>query len=232
MGNEDRAKAVFNAINNMMSTQYAPDGQLVRWFFCFGTLKEYLCERTFTLDYDVDIGVLYDECDSRQMVDAMHGSFGYEVRSVVLHDVTKKPLNVHLKPVGHLAGTPDIDIFFWLRKNDKLYHTYDMNKSGESILPKYTFKGIKREWVCPPQEDVDRKRKPTAFCPDSARIIDSRGVWHLPIFGDCSGYEFYAPYAYGSLLDEWYLNWRFRTFDKGQSRSRWVQTVKSCKDLK
>lgn len=230
MGNDVKLR-LFSTINTMMTFQEDLKGEQLRWFFCFGTLLEYIADREFNLDYDIDIGVLYEECNTEKLAESVQ-SYGYKVTKTVLHDVTKKPLNIHLEPVGALAGTPTLDIYCWLRSGNMLYHTYDIDKKNQEIPDTYTFKGVKAEWICPPEETIKKERTPGhGRTPEIEHILDKKGTWHYDIWGDHSGYTFACPFYYGTLLDTWYPGWRFRKLYNGQSKSPWIKKVKSCKNL-
>lgn len=227
MKNEHLEKQVHNAVSNAMAFQETNDGRKLLWFFCFGTMLEYIADRTFHLDYDIDIGILYEEYNPEKLISSFE-SYGYKLDKVFLHDKDKKPLNIHFRPTGALKGTPDIDVYAWIKSGNLRYHTYDMKKEGVDIPSEYTFKGIKDEWICPDDSIINRIR---SGGPETDRVMSHRGVWQYDIFGDHSGYVFPCPYYYGHLLDEWYCGWRFRQYYKGQSKSQWTKTIKSCKDL-
>lgn len=221
-------KSVLTSISNMMMFQEDSNGNLLPWFFCFGTLLEFVVDRTFGLNFDIDVGILYDSCNSSKIVSAMEG-FGYSFDSCVLHDVDRRPLNIHFKPVAEaIKGTPELDIYFWIRKGNMLYHTYDVNRERSEILSKYVFKGIKADWVCPDADIVKAMLRSTW---GRERIFTETGIWQYDIFGDHSGFKFPCPFKYGTMLDEWYKGWLERKYHKGQSMSTWTKTVKSCRDL-
>lgn len=224
----DLNKSVLNAINSMMDFQETSDGKRLKWFYCFGTLLEWIADSTFGLDYDIDIGCLYDECDSKRLAGSLSGN-GYELESVFLHDVDKKPLNMHFKPTrDNIRNTPTVDIYFWIRKGNILYHTYDINKEGREIPREYTLKGVPYEYINPSQDDIDSKRNAII---DGNLRLNEHGVWMHDVFGSYSGYRFYSPFRYGSLLDEWYPDWRFRQYYKGQSKTRFEKKIKSFKEF-
>lgn len=226
------AQLYFRLVCDTVSFCRSKDEKPLHWFFCFGTLKEYCCERTFSLDYDVDVGVLYEQCDGDALINTFQRC-GFELESKILHDIDKKPLKLCFKPVtDRYKGYPSVDVYLWYPVKNLFFHTFDVNREGKQILSKYVFKGILREWVIPDPKEVEMKRTPTAFVPEADRILDINGCWKAPIF-DCDGRDnFILPYNYGAMLDEWYFHWIMRKVDKGQSKSRWTYTVKSCKDLK
>ena len=96
-GNIQLAKNVLNRITTVMSFQEGLLGKKIRWFFSFGTMLEYLCDRTFKFDFDIDIGVFYKEADAEKIIRGFE-SFGYKCSHQFLHDVDKKPLNLHFAP--------------------------------------------------------------------------------------------------------------------------------------
>ncbi len=227
---EQLKQMVFNKVSGMMSYQYGDTGLPLRWFFCFGTLLRFIRHRgEFCITQDIDVGVLYEECDSEKMVNSMANSTDYELESVFLHDVTNKPLNAHFMPsADSIKGTPSIDLYFWYPSGNMLYHTYDVKRECKSIPSKYYLKGVKRRWMRPDQDTIKLRKKSG---PEGERLIDELGVWHYDIFGDHSGYTFPVPFAYGSLLDEWYPGWFVEDRNFGQSKSTWTKEVKSMKKL-
>jgi len=227
MSKEQQSKLILNKITTVMSFQENVFGKRTRWFFCFGTMLEYVADRTFKLNYDIDIGVFYGECDADKLIKGFK-SFGYEVKDMVLHDVDKKPLNIHFRPTGELEGTPHIDVYFWIKSKKYYYHTYDVNREGKKILKKYVFKGIPAEWIEPDKKDIERYRKSGI---ETGQVLNEQGIWNYDIYGDHNEYKFTIPYKYGTLLDEWYPGWRFRQHYKGQSMSRKTIELKSCREL-
>lgn len=227
MPTEQQAKLTLNRINTVMNFQEGELGEKVRWFFCFGTMLEYLADRTFKLNYDIDIGVFYGETDPDRLIKGFEG-FGYKVKDMMLHDVDKKPLNIHFKPVNADEASPHIDVFFWLPHKKLYLHTYDVNREGREIPKKYIFKGVKKEWIAPSSTDVELYRNSGI---ETKQVLDQYGIWHYDIFGDHSEFKMTIPFKYGTLLDEWYPGWRFREHYKGQSKSQWIIEVKSCREL-
>lgn len=229
--NHEREKSVLVNLTNTFNFVHAEDGAPGRWFFCFGTLKEYACQRTFSFDYDIDIGLLYEEAHPDEVRRMVEGS-GYRMTKVLLHDQHKKPLNMHFKPVHpKLEGTPTIDVYFWYPAGAYLFHTYDVLKEGRDVPSRYVFKGVPREWIVAPAADVKRRRTQTSTNIEADRLLDTTGCWHFPIFDMMGDAYFKAPYAVGALLDEWYPAWVIRDAYKGQSQSRWTYNVRSCKEL-
>lgn len=226
-------KMILDRINNTMNYQTGKNDRPLRWFYCFGTLLEYVDKQTFNLDFDIDIGVIYGECDANGLIKAFEG-IGYKEDGMVLHDVDKDILNVHFRPIsGSFKGTPTIDVYFWIKKNNIWYHTYDVNREGKKILKKYIFKGVEERInidmsFFPRKKTIDRIHSTII---EGDQILTDWGVWSYDIFGDHSEYKFYCPYAYGYLTDIWYGGSLNRQYYKGQSMSPWRREVKSCKNL-
>lgn len=228
MASEIELKRQLEKISMIMNFLEGSDGKRLHWFYCFGTLQEYISDSTFSFDSDIDIGVLYDQCDAVAL-ENMITSNGYKLEKKLVNDVTKKPFNMQFKPVDDgMLEWPSLDIYFWYKHNKMLYHTYDVNKENLEIPSKYIFKGVKEEWISPNKEMIAAKR--AALHPGYARSITEHGTWVSDIFGSSSGFEFVCPYAYGSLLDEWYPNWKFRKHNVGQSKSRFMVEMRSCKE--
>jgi len=227
----EMAMRLLDDITNIMDMQENEVGEKLWWCFCFGNMLEYAADKTFSLDYDIDIGVLYGQCDENKLISAITGH-GYKVEKPIFNDVTKKMLNVHFKPVeDQLKGTPTIDVYFWLPVGDMLYHTYDYYKEGKKIPSEYVFKGVKRHWLIPDKKTIDLERGRGK--PGRDQMLTDQGTWKFPIGEPGSSLTFRMPYAVGHLLDELYTKtWRFREYYREQSTSRWVQKVKSCADLK
>lgn len=221
----DMGMAVLDRITSTLNYVETSKGGPMRWFFCFGTLLEYIADMTFKLDFDIDIGVLYDEYEPSILIAAMEGN-GYRLDSRVINDITGKPLNMHFRPTGDLEGTPVIDVYCWYRHKGILYHTYDTKKEGREKPSQYVFKGAPEHCITPPADVVASMRR---TAPAWEQMLDHNGVWHYPVFGDHSGYEFLCPYGYGELLDNWYRNWRFRQYYRGTSLTRYEHTMSSCK---
>jgi hypothetical protein len=92
------------------------------------------------------------------------------------------------------------------------------------------FKGVPKEWMVPSRETIATER--TIGKPGREQLLTAEGTWKFPVFDEASSLTMRVPFQVGHLLDEWYgPSWRFREFYRGQSRSRWVKKVKSCKDL-
>ena len=237
----EAAKYVFNRINDAMVWQTCVNGKPLRWFYCFGTLQEYMadynistCIGGFSLYYDIDIGIIYGDCPGEQIIKAFEDN-GYKCSKKFLHDKTKEALNLHFAPVDeYLKEGPSVDVYFWIKKGNVWYHTYDRNHEGKKIPSKYTFKGFEfnkamgQGFFAPPK-DVERIHTKN---PEGRMIMTNEGLWKLDVFERDSTYKFYAPYSYGVCLDAWYDNWKFRRFNTlGESKAPIIKTVKSCKDL-
>jgi len=216
----DLNKIILNKVCNIMVWQE------MKWFFCFGTLLEFVRsnKQTFCIDKDIDIGVIYGKCDAEQLIKAFRGS-GYDVTQIINNDVTGKPLNIHFSPPDE---TPTVDIYFWIKKDGFYWHTYDVDNERKKIPSKYTFKGIKAEWIEVPKETIKRIHEKN---PEGRLLINNFGVWTYDMFVDHGDTKFFLPYSYGTLLDEWYPGWLIPNKHFGQSRSRFVKKVKSCKEL-
>ena len=237
----DAAKYVLNRISDTMLWQTCINGKPLRWFYCFGTLQEYIadfdldkCVGGFSLDYDIDIGIVYGDCPGEQIIRAFEGN-GYKCSKKFLHDKTKNPLNLHFSAVdGRLEESPSVDVYFWIKKGNVWYHTYDRNHEGKEVPSKYTFKGIEfndsmEQGFFAPQKVVERIHTKN---PEGRMRITNEGIWKLDIFERDSTYKFYAPYSYGVCLDAWYDNWKYRKFNNlGESKSPLVRHVKSCSEL-
>jgi len=221
----DLSRKVLDRINAIMQPVADLQGNPLRWFFCFGTLEEYIADMTFELNFDIDIGLFYGDTDVGAFTRVWEG-MGYKLTKRVINDVTKEPFNLHFEPVMEdTKKTPTVDVYFWYEHKGIMYHTYDVKKEGRDIPSSYTFKGIPKEFIVPPQSQIDEIRKSG---PEMSQMLDKNGIWHYDVFGDHSGYKFRCPFAYGTLLDEWDPGWRFRDYRRGQSKSRWIVKMKSC----
>ncbi len=239
--NAEEAKYVLNRINDTMMWQTGKDGARLRWFYCFGTLQEYVadydvdnCVGGFSLDYDIDIGVIYGDCTGDQIIKAFESN-GYKCSKKFLHNKTKEALNLHFVPVEeYVKKSPSIDVYFWIKSGNIWYHTYDRNHEGKEIPSRYTFKGIEfnkavGQGFFASQKTVERIHSKN---PEGRARISTGGVWTLDVFERDSESKFYAPYSYGVCLDSWYDNWKFRKFNNlGESRSAIMREVKSCSKL-
>jgi len=235
----EMAKHVLSRINEIMAWQSDTNGDRLRWFYCFGTLQEYIadfnideCVGGFSLDYDIDIGVVYGECTADKLITAFEGN-GFKCLKVFLNDVTKEPLNIHFS-APDLKDCPSIDVYFWVKKKNVWYHTYDRNKEGKRIPSKYTFKGIEfneamGEGFFAPKKEIERIHNKN---PMGRQFMSNGGVWMMDVFERDSTYKFYAPYSYGVCLDTWYDNWKYRKFNNlGESKTPLMKYVKSCREL-
>jgi hypothetical protein len=223
------ARRVLDTVTNIMDFIEDGFGNRIWWCHCFGGMLEYISDKTFSLDYDIDLGVIYGECDEMKLTRAFEGH-GYKSKVMCKNDVTGKAFNIHFKPIeDNIKDTPTIDVYFWYPHGDKYYHTYDMKKEGKPIPSEYVFKGVKKHWLRPPKEVIERERH--IGKPGREQLLTSMGTWNFPVFGDSEGLSMRLPFAVGHLLDEWYgASWRFREYYRGQSRSRWIRKMKSCKE--
>lgn len=225
------ADFVLGRITGIMDSQTNELGRPVPWFFCFGTLQEFVVKRTFSLDHDIDVGVLYNRCDPNILTASFEG-LGYKCSQRLLHDIDRAPLNLHFKPVEEtLIGSPTVDVYFWYEHRGMLYHTYDVDHEGKEVPSMYKFKGVEKGWIVPTERQIKKARTPTAATirNDIQRILDENGVYHYYL--DQDGYSRFAcPYKYGSLLDEWNPAGWLHMGSTEQSQTRWSVTMKSCKD--
>lgn len=226
----ERAQRLLDDITTLMDMQETGTGEKLWWCFCFGNMLEYIADKTFGFDYDIDLGVLYEQGCEEKIVNTFVGH-GYDAHKVCVNDINGRAFNIHFKPrEDNLKGTPTIDVYFWVPVGDKLYHTYDVNKEGKPIPSQYIFKGVKREWLVPPKGVVEKER--TIGKPGREQLLTDVGTWKFPIFAPETGLTIRLPYAIGHLLDVWYgPSWRFREYYRGQSRTKWKIKVTSCKEL-
>jgi len=206
------------------------NGSPMPWFYAFGTMLEYVADRTFSVESnDIDLGVFYDRANWSTMIHSWE-SYGFKVQKTIVSDVTGNPLNLHMVPDPKaMPDWPTIDIFAFVRKGGQYLYTYDMDRSGKSIPNPYKFKTVAAEFLSPPRDLVESIWKRSH--PETKRMLDADGIWHYDVFEDHGPYKMAIPFAYGSLCDLWYRGWRFRKWYKGQSWSdEWV-TVKSCKEI-
>ena len=224
------AKRVLDSLTNIMDFQENISGEKIWWCHCFGGMLEYIADKTFSLDYDIDIGVMYGECDEDKLISSLEGH-GYEAKRRCINNINKKAFNIHFIPhEDNLKGTPTIDVYFWVPIGDKLYHTYDTKKEGNKIPSEYVFKGVKRWWLRPDPSWIEMEKHRGK--PGREQLLTDEGTWKFPVFDSASGLTIRLPYAIGHLLDEWYTpSWRFREYYRGQSKTRWVKKTDTCKNL-
>ena len=217
MDKESQKKYVSDRIRFIMDLMETP------WFYCFGKLQAFITSRgqDFDMNYDIDIGVIQDKCDVER-VQQVIGSEGYALKSVLINDVTGSPLNMHFIPTEvDMKDTPSIDVYVWVRKGKRLYHTYDTKKEGHKIPKEYVFKGVPSRFLDPDKQIIeDTRRKDPSMRAD--------GTWEYGLFGEYSGYSFRLPYAYGSLLDVWYPGWLFPNQKNMESNTVDIIKTKSC----
>jgi len=208
-------RVAYAQVINAMSFIYSEDGRPIRWFFCFGTLLEYICDLDFSCNYDIDIGVLYEEVDGNRIKDAF-----FNCDFMIDHQTLSrkgKPLNVSF--VHKTTEMPAVDVYFWYPSGKFLWHTYDTDRSRNERPEKYVFKGIKKDCIIRPQREIDEIRSSK---PEMDRILDERGTWWYDLWDDHGDVRFPCPYYYGTLLDVWYPCWRHRKYNKDQSKSKLV----------
>jgi len=210
-------------ITRAMESVENNNGQRIQWFYAFGTLLNYVRKRTLAVDQDIDIGVIYGETEAHKIIKGITNA-GFQQGNKIVNDITKEPLNVHFTH----PETPSIDLFFFVEKNNILYHTYDLKKEMREIPAEYHFKGVEKQLIMPSKETIEKSRKGH---PEGDQILTNKGVWKYDIYGNHSGNVFHCPFAYGTLLDIWYPGWIVEEKHYGQSRTDNVKTVKSCKDL-
>jgi len=226
----EMAKLTLDTVTSLMDFLEDNKGNKIWWAHCFGGMLEYIADRTFSIDYDVDIGVLYGHCEPQKIINAFEG-YGYKTKIMIVNDINKKPLNIHFEPKEErFLGTPTIDVFFWVPIGDKYYHTYDTMKEGKKVPSRYVFKGVKKWWFTPSKSIIYNEKK--IGKPGREQFLTDQGTWKFPVFGSDNGLTMRVPYAIGHLLDEWYgKTWIFREYYRGQSMSRWIKKVKSCAEL-
>lgn len=238
-GKIDVAKYILGRVNDIMSFQSDGIGDRLRWFYCFGTLQEYIadfdinqCTGGFGIDYDIDVGVVYGECQANNLIKSFEDS-GFKCVKKFLNDITKEPLNLHFVSTD-IKEAPSVDVYFWVKKKNIWYHTYDRGKEGKKIPSKYTFKGIEFNEAIghgffAPKKTIERIHTKN---PLGRQFLSDRGVWMMDVFERDSSYKFYAPYSYGYCLDTWYDNWKYRKFNNlGESKTPIIKTVRSCREL-
>jgi hypothetical protein len=230
MNDERLAKMINERIAEVMRISNTRTGGNIRWFYSFGTLLEYLADRTFGMNFDIDIGVFYEEYDEKSLMDNFE-TFGYKVSPTIIHDIDKRPLNIHCTPNDdRLRGTPTIDIYAFYPKKGTFLYTYDFDKKGKKIPDRYVFKDIPKNCIQPAKWEVDRVLKGSA--PEQSQLLKANGMWSYDVFEDHGSYKMSCPFGYGRLLDIWYPGWRFRQYYKGQSKSYNDHLiVKSCGDI-
>jgi len=232
MSDEQLARSVFDRIASAMDSMTSRTGMPLRWFHCFGTMLEYIADRTFSIDggYDIDLGVFFHELDESNLQRAFEG-MGYKVRTTIKNDKDGRPLNIHCAPAdARIKNTPTVDIYaFYPRKGMYLY-TYDYDREGKKIPSKYTFKKSSKELLEPHPETIKRIRERSH--PEASLLLGTDGIWRYDVFEDHGSYKMRIPFAYGTLLDQWYPGWRFRQYFRGQSQSPDGKVVvRSCEDL-
>ena len=220
MDDEGKKKYLVERIGFVMDLMESP------WFYCFGKVQAFVISRgtAFDLNYDIDIGVIQDKVDMDRFQHVWH-SEGYDMKSALINDVTGQPLNMHFVPSEHdMKDTPAIDVFVWVRKGKKLYHTYYVKRERQRIPKEYIFKGVPARFLDPDKDLVEMMRK-------KDQTLRADGTWDYSIFGEYSGYTMRLPFAYGSLLDIWYPGWLFPAQKNFESETPDIITTKSCGKL-
>lgn len=227
---EELRRRVVIRIQSIMDMLNSESGGRLRWFYAFGTFLEFMASRTFSLNYDIDIAVFYEEPVEGQLRGGF-ATYGYRLDGAIRNDVTGKPFNLHFKPDHEtLAGTPTVDIFFLYPYGSRRIYTYDVEREGKEIPSNYLFKVCPRRWLEPTDGDIQFALR--GCSPEQRRILNEKtGIWRYHLYEPDSQYEFPVPFNYGSILDLMYPGWWYRQNYKGQSKSLEVIKVKSCKEL-
>lgn len=228
---EELAKRILDSVTNEMDFQEDNLGNKIWWAFCFGSALEFIADKTFKLDYDIDIGVLYGQCNEDKLTYALEGA-GYKAKKTIVNDITGKALNMHFDPVeDYIKDTPTIDVYFWYEHSGILYHTYDIKKQGKQIPSEYVLKGVPKDYLIPDPEEIEKEKG--IGNPERKQMITDEGTWKMPVFGGAgSSLTMRIPFRIGSLLDIWYSpSWAFREYYKGQSMTPYIKKIKSFKEL-
>jgi hypothetical protein len=227
-----KERYVFERICGAFDSITDESGANVPWWFCFGTMLEYIADKTFKLNFDIDIGIFYPAQEDK-IIKAMSDQ-GYAFKSKVVHDADKKALNIHFRPYdASLDGAPEIDVFCWYGvASGLLGHTYDTNGEGHAVLSKYLFKCVPDYVLRPGAGDITRVRRMNKNDPDFDYTLDKHGVFHYDIWEKNGPWKFRVPLFYGTLLDIWYPGWAFRDVRRGQSKSSDMFEGTSCNKLR
>lgn len=231
MSDEILARTVFDRVASTMDSLTNRYGTRLRWFHCFGTMLEYVADRTFSIDsFDIDLGVFFEELDESCLQSAFEGA-GYKVRTTIKNDADGRPLNIHCEPSeSRIKDTPTIDVYAFYPRKGMLLYTYDYDREGKKIPGRYVFKQSPRELLEPHPETIANIRKRAH--PEASLMLGEDGIWRYDVFEDHGPYKMRIPFAYGTLLDQWYPGWRFRQYFRSQSQSPDGKViVKSCEDL-
>ena len=192
-------------------------------FLCFGTLLTYIRDKKFSVDGDIDIGIITD--NPQQAIDVL--SRTYIPTHKVVDDVTGEIFTQTFKT--QTDDPINIDVFFWKKKDGCYWHTFDatMSNNGDH-LSQYTFKGVPTDCFFAPQEEIKQYQLELSF----GRMMTNFGTWSklLPQM-QTEGVELPLPYQYGRCLDIWYPDWVQKRPQFGTSRSPHQFTVKTCKDI-
>lgn len=217
------AKQIIETIRNLMWYNQDHEGKPILWFYCFGTLLEFIRDRTITLKQDIDIGCIYGEADSNKIITTFE-NMGYKEEGILLEDVHKNPINVKF-----FGGKeyPTIDVYFWIPIGEKIYHAYDYYKEMRKIPSRYYLKGVDKSLMMPRKETITAE----LATPNRSNVLTEKGAWRYDIFGDNSGYTVNCPFSYGALLDLWYPGWYIHDKNFGYSRAKYIKEIKSFKEL-
>jgi hypothetical protein len=224
-------RRVVMRIQNSMDILTCEDtSKKVRWFYTFGTFLEFMATRTFSLNYDIDLGVFYEDASEKQLVNLFQ-TYGYKLTGATRNDTDGKPFNLHFEPIEEsIRDTPTLDVFFFYAYGQRRIYTYDIDHEGKEIPTQYLFKVVPRRWLEPTEADLAFTFK--GCSPQQRRILNEKtGIWRYDLFDPDGQYTFPVPFRYGTLLDLWYPGWYARQNYKGQSKTLEVIKVKSCKEL-
>ncbi len=224
-------KFILSRLNDIMNNCCDNNTGETRWFYCFGTLQEYVVASSFDLKHDIDIGVLFG---NPEVIQRSFESYGYKLNKIFRNNINQEALNLHFVPNDEsVKHSPVVDVYFWINKGDIWYHTYDINMEGSEIPREYVFKGIKFDNNLGQGFYANRDTVDEIYTknPLGKSMMTQNGIWQLSIFDNSDFYKFYLPYSYGYCLDQWYDNWKFRGFNIGQSLSKFIKKVKNCGQL-
>jgi len=201
-----------------------------KWFLCFGSLLKTCRMQGVGIVDDLDIGIIGNPMNVLRQIDNC-GLF--VVKHFVKSDCGDDVYNVALRynnrvRRGNEPDFVDIDLFFWVKKGQFYYHTYDvlMEQAKDGVLSEYTFKGIPADCFDAPKKDIEYYRANRHY---QGAMLEN-GVWRGPIPGlEYTGLQMNRPYRYGACLDWWYPD--FATVRTGVSESQEIIKVKSCREF-
>ena len=174
------------------------------WFVCFGTLLGLVRDNGLIKgDKDIDIGMFYEDLIGPKGDTYLRLIKGFEKIGYKLGGIITTDVMpfVPLNMYFNHKDLPTIDVFAWVKDGDIRYHTYDTKQERKKIPSEYVLKGVKDVWL----KDIERIRFP--FMKIDVNI----------------------PRKYGTLLDEWYPNWKIPA--KGVSKTRWEKKTKTLKKI-